>query len=182
MSPKLKEKNRKESRQDVGGTKGKGKSDSRSLPAKSSGTQTAHVDAKKLPTKKSGCKKRTSGAWWGAEKAGCQQGQMAFRSRASAGISTKLTTVFSAELRQGRSDRDSSPCSTRPRSLSRTSPLSPRTHRLPRGRAARSSNRRSGRHGWRSTSACLSCGRAPRRRLPSHCHWTAAIACSCRAN
>src|SRR6185503_7182193 len=36
------------------------------------------------------------------------------------GVSTELTALFSAELRRGRSDRDSSPWSTQPRSLSRT--------------------------------------------------------------
>ncbi|SRR6266851_1434032 len=67
------------------------------------------------------------------------------------GNSTKLTVFFFAELRRGRSDRDSSLWSTPPRSLSRTSPSNPPTHRLPRERAAGSSNRRSGRHGCRST-------------------------------
>ena len=58
---------------------------------------------------------------------------------------------LSAEIRRGRSDPGSSPWSTPPRSLSRTSPSSPRTHRLPRGLGAGSANRRSGRHGCRST-------------------------------
>ena len=57
----------------------------------------------------------------------------------------------SAAIRRGRSDRDSSPCPTPPRSLSQTSPSSPRMHRLPQALAAGSANRRSGRHGCRST-------------------------------
>jgi len=51
----------------------------------------------------------------------------------------------------GRSDRGPSPWSTPPRSPPRTSPSSPHTHRLLRGRASASANRRSGRHGCRST-------------------------------
>jgi hypothetical protein len=54
-------------------------------------------------------------------------------------------------LRRDRSGPGSSPWSTPQRSLSRTSPLSPRTHRLPRGRAVVSANRRSDRRGCRST-------------------------------
>ncbi len=49
---------------------------------------------------------------------------------------------LSAEIRQGRSDRDSSPCPTQPRSHAQT-PLSSRhMHRLPRWLGAGSSNRR----------------------------------------
>jgi Phosphoesterase family len=54
-------------------------------------------------------------------------------------------------LRRDRSGPGSSPWSTPPRSLSRTSPSNPRTHRLPRGRAVASANRRSGRRACRST-------------------------------
>src|SRR5271165_5822284 len=48
------------------------------------------------------------------------------------GVSSKLTALYCAELRQGRSDRGSSPCSMRPRSLSQTSLSSRHMHRLPR--------------------------------------------------
>src|SRR5208337_1197448 len=58
------------------------------------------------------------------------------------GVSTKLTALFSAELRQGRSDQGSSPCSTQPRSPSQTPAASRCTHRLPRGLGAGSWNRR----------------------------------------
>ncbi len=54
------------------------------------------------------------------------------------GVSTELTVLFSAELRQGRSDQGSSPWSTQPRSLSRTPPSSRRMHRLPRRLGAES--------------------------------------------
>jgi hypothetical protein len=69
------------------------------------------------------------------------------------GPASNIPTRFdSAEIRlQPRSDRGPSPWSMPPRSLSRTSPWSPCTHRLPRGHAAASANRRSGRHGCRST-------------------------------
>ena len=50
-----------------------------------------------------------------------------------------------------RSDRGSLPCSTPPRSLSRTSPWNQRTHRLPPAHAAASANRRSDRRACRST-------------------------------
>ena len=59
------------------------------------------------------------------------------------------------EIRRDRSGRRSSPWSTPRRSLSRTSPSSPRMHRLPRTRGAASANRRSGRRGCRSTSTAL---------------------------
>ena len=58
---------------------------------------------------------------------------------------------LSAQIRQDRSGRRSSPWSTPPRSPSRTSPSRPRTHRPPRRRAAASASRRSGRRGCRST-------------------------------
>jgi hypothetical protein len=67
------------------------------------------------------------------------------------GRALEAVKTFSAEIRRGRSGPSSSPWSTPPRSLSQTSPSSPRTHRPPRGRAAASANRRSGRHGCRST-------------------------------
>jgi hypothetical protein len=62
-----------------------------------------------------------------------------------------LTAPFPAGLRQGRSDRRSSLCSTPLRSLSQTPPSSRYRHGLPRERGAASSNRRSDRHGCRST-------------------------------
>ena len=75
--------------------------------------------------------------------------------RIPAGVSDplrrRLTSLLPPRLRRGRSDQGSSPWSTPPRSLSQTSPSSPRTHRLPRGRATASSSRRPGRHGCRST-------------------------------
>ena len=64
---------------------------------------------------------------------------------------TKLTALFSAELRQGRSDRGSSPCSTQPRSPSRTPPSNRHMHRLPRGLGAGSWNRRRDRRQCPST-------------------------------
>ena len=62
-----------------------------------------------------------------------------------------ISNSVSAELRRGRSDQGSSPSSTPPRSLSQTSPSSPRTHRLPRVLGAQSAHRRSDRHACRST-------------------------------
>ena len=70
---------------------------------------------------------------------------------AGTAVSTKLTARFPAELRQDRSDQGSSPCSTPPRSPSQTPPSSRHMHRLPRLPGAGSSNRRPGRHGYRST-------------------------------
>ncbi len=67
-------------------------------------------------------------------------------SRGSCGLEN-----LSAAIRRDQSDRHSSPWSTPPRSLSRTSASSPHTHRLPRGPGAGSANRRSGRPGCRST-------------------------------
>ena len=67
-------------------------------------------------------------------------------------LSNRSTLFYSAEIRRPpRSDRGSSPCSTPPRSLSQTSPWSPCSHRLPRGHAVASANRKSDRHGCRST-------------------------------
>ena len=66
-------------------------------------------------------------------------------------ISSLAIANLPAEINRGRSGRGPSPWSMPPRSPSRTSPSSPRTHRLPQGRAAASANRRSGRHGCRST-------------------------------
>jgi hypothetical protein len=54
-------------------------------------------------------------------------------------------------ISRGRSGRGSSPCSTQLRSLSRTSPSSRRSRRLPRGRAVASATRRSGQRACRST-------------------------------
>jgi hypothetical protein len=62
-----------------------------------------------------------------------------------------LKVLLSAELRQGRSDQGSSPCSMPPRSPSQTPPSSRRMRRPPRLPGAESSNRRQGRHGCRST-------------------------------
>ena len=56
------------------------------------------------------------------------------------GAATSLTGSSGAA--GGRSDRRSSPCSTRPRSRSRTSLARPRSHRLRQGRAVRSSSQR----------------------------------------
>ena len=67
------------------------------------------------------------------------------------GCALEALENLSAEIRRGRSDQRSSPWSTPPRSLSQTSPSSPRTHRLPPAPAAASVNRRSSRHGCRST-------------------------------
>src|SRR4029077_1943632 len=65
--------------------------------------------------------------------------------------STKLAAFVFVEFRQGRSDQDSLPCSTQPRSPSQT-PLSSRhMHRLPRLLGAGSSNRRGDRRACRST-------------------------------
>ena len=69
----------------------------------------------------------------------------------ASGTGLRGVCVASAEIRRGRSDRDSSPWSTPPRSLSQTSPSRPHTHRLPPGPAAGNANRRSGRHACRST-------------------------------
>src|SRR4030042_3740415 len=49
-----------------------------------------------------------------------------------------------SEIRRGRSDRDSSPCSTPPRSHSRASAVSRRRRRLPPALGVRSSNQRRG--------------------------------------
>jgi hypothetical protein len=56
-----------------------------------------------------------------------------------------------AEIRQGRSDQDSSPCPTPPQSHAQTPAASRHMHRLPRWRGAGSSNRRRGRRRCRST-------------------------------
>ena len=56
-----------------------------------------------------------------------------------------------AEITLGRSDRDSSPCSTRPRSRARTPPAHRHIHRLPRRLEVRSLNRRRGPPWSRST-------------------------------
>ncbi len=61
-----------------------------------------------------------------------------------------LVALQPAVVRRGRSDRRSSPCSTPPRSLSRTSPSSRHMHRLQRPPGAGSWNRRRGRCGCRS--------------------------------
>jgi hypothetical protein len=53
-------------------------------------------------------------------------------------LCTELTALFSAELRRGRSDQGSSPWSTQPRSLSRTSLSNRHMHRLPRRPGAES--------------------------------------------
>ena len=58
------------------------------------------------------------------------------------GVRTKLTALFSAELRQGRSDQGSSPCSRTPQSHPRTPAASRCRHRLPPGLGAGSWNRR----------------------------------------
>ena len=89
-----------------------------------------------------------------------------------------LSLSRSAEIRQGRSDRRSSPWSRPPRSPSRTSPSSPRRHRLPRRRAAASASRRSDRRGWPVHFSSLRLAvaalvHAVGRRAP--------IACPCRA-
>ena len=55
------------------------------------------------------------------------------------------------ELRQGRSDQGSSPCSTQRRSPSQTPPSSRYRHRPPQLPGVGSSNRRQGRHEYRST-------------------------------
>ena len=65
--------------------------------------------------------------------------------------STKLKASFFAELRQGRIDQGSLPCSTQPRSPSQTPPSSRHTHRLLRLPGAGSSNRRGDRRACRST-------------------------------
>src|ERR1017187_2769378 len=65
--------------------------------------------------------------------------------------STKLKAFFFAELRPGRSDQGSSPCSTQPRRPSQTLPSSRHTHRLLRLLGAGSSNRRGDRRACRST-------------------------------
>ena len=57
----------------------------------------------------------------------------------------------SAEIRQGRSDQDSSPCPTQPQSHAQTPAASRHMHRLPRWLGAGSSNRRRGRRRCRST-------------------------------
>jgi hypothetical protein len=66
-------------------------------------------------------------------------------------LTRALKDSFRPKIGRHRSDRGPSLWPTPPRSLSRTSPSRPRMHRLPRGRAAASANRRSGRHGYRST-------------------------------
>jgi hypothetical protein len=64
---------------------------------------------------------------------------------------TRSTPTFFADLRQGRSDQGSLPCSTQPRSPSRTPPSSRRSHRLLRALGAGSSNRRRDRRACQST-------------------------------
>ena len=56
-----------------------------------------------------------------------------------------------AEIRQGRSDQDSSPCPTQPQSHAQTPAASRHMHRLPRWLGAGSSNRKRGRRRHRST-------------------------------
>ena len=81
-------------------------------------------------------------------------------------LAPRLSAEARAAIRQGRSDPRSSPWSTPPRSHCTNFSLSPRMHRLPRGRAAASASRRS-----RSTrvpvhfSSPRLRGRAPRTRL-----------------
>src|ERR1700733_8246591 len=77
------------------------------------------------------------------------------------------TASFFADLRQGRSDQGSSPCSTPPRSPSPTPPSSRYTGRLLLLLGAGSSNRRGDRPASRSTWFCPSTDRAPhtRRRI-----------------
>src|SRR5713101_6350355 len=79
--------------------------------------------------------------------------------------STKLTDFLFPELRQGRSDQGSLPCSTQPRSPSQTPPSSRHTHRLPRLLGAGSSNRRGDRRACRSTWFCPSPDRSLHTRL-----------------
>ena len=73
-----------------------------------------------------------------------------------------------AEIRPGRSDRDSSPCPTPPQSPAQTSAAHRHRRRLPRWRGVGSSNRRRGQRRCRSTCARPSRGRVPRRHA---CMW-----------
>ena len=73
-----------------------------------------------------------------------------FRS-ADSNNSTKWTVFFFAQLRQGRSDQGSSPCSTQPRTLSQTPPSSRYSHRLLRLPGAGSSSQTADRRACRST-------------------------------
>ena len=68
-----------------------------------------------------------------------------------AGATAEVRSAHLAGIRQGRSDRDSSPCPTPPRSRARTPAASRHRRRLPRSLGAGSSNRRRGRPGCRST-------------------------------
>jgi hypothetical protein len=77
--------------------------------------------------------------------------EAALVSNAQSRLRSRRPRNLSAEIMQGRSGPGSSPWSMPPQSLSQTSPSRPHTHRPPQGRAAASANRRSGRHGCRST-------------------------------
>ena len=69
-------------------------------------------------------------------------------------VSTLLGVTRSdhlAEIRQGRSDQDSSPCPTQPQSHAQTPAASRHMHRLPRWLGAGSSSRKRGRRRCRST-------------------------------